>query len=64
MDRMGNPGVMDVVEDLPIAVVTIEGGACAVPVVEVGGVLRDRRDGVELDLHSIVVVLGLPALVA
>lgn len=51
-------------ELLPIAVLTSEGGAEVVLVEERGGVLYDRANGAELDLVSLVVVLGLPELEA
>ena len=50
--------------ELPLALVTVEGGGAEViPVTEVDGVLVDRRTGVEIDLVSLVVVVGLPELV-
>ena len=50
--------------DLPLALVTVEGGGAEViPVTEVDGVLVDRRTGEEIDLVSLVVVVGLPELV-
>jgi hypothetical protein len=55
---------VDEVLDLPVVVVTVEGGGLAVvPVVEVDGVLVDRRDGVCVEMVSVVKVIGLPALV-
>lgn len=51
-------------ELLPIAVLTSEGGVDVVLVEEVDGVLYDRASGAELDLVSLVVVLGLPELEA
>lgn len=51
-------------ELLPIAVLTSEGGAEVVLVEERGGVLYNRASGEELDLVSLVVVLGLPELEA
>ena len=50
--------------DLPLALLTVEGGGAEViPVTEVDGVLVDRRTGAEIDLVSLVVVVGLPELV-
>ena len=50
--------------DLPLALLTAEGGGAEViPVIEVDGVLVDRRTGEEIDLVSLVVVVGLPELV-
>ena len=55
---------MSVETDLPLALVTVDGvGAEVVPVTEVDGVLVDRRTGEEIDLVSLVVVVGLPELV-
>ncbi len=61
LPRAGQTYGVDVF-DLPVAVVTVDSGAVVVPVVEVAGVLVDRRDGSVVDLVSVVVVLGLPAL--
>ena len=45
---------------LPAAVVTVDGGVDVVPVFEDReGVLRSRRDGSEIDLVDVVVVVGL-----
>ena len=45
---------------LPAAVVTVDGGVDVVPVFEDrDGVLRSRRDGSEIDLVDVVVVVGL-----
>ena len=45
---------------LPAAVVTVDGGVDVVPVREDrDGVLRSRRDGSEIDLVDVVVVVGL-----
>lgn len=46
-------------ELLPAAVVLTDEGRDLVPVVEVDGVLVDRRDGAPVDLPSVVVVVGL-----
>ena len=50
--------------ELPVAVVTVEGGgAVVVPVVErADGVLVDRVSGEVVDLLGLVVVVGLPEL--
>lgn len=59
----GGGSVVDMEEDLPLALVTVEpSGAEVIPVVEVDGVLVDRRDGSPVDLVSLVVVVGLPEL--
>jgi hypothetical protein len=49
--------------ELPVAVVTVDGGAVLVPVVErVDGVLVERASGLPVELLDVVVVLGLPEL--
>lgn len=49
--------------ELPVAVVTVEGGAVLVPVVErADGVLVERASGLPVELLDVVVVLGLPEL--
>lgn len=48
--------------ELPVAVVTVEGGAVLVPVVERAGVLVERETGRPVELLDVVVVLGLPEL--
>jgi hypothetical protein len=49
--------------ELPVAVVTVEGGAVVVPVVErADGVLVERVSGRPVELLDVVVVLGLPEL--
>jgi hypothetical protein len=47
---------------LPVAVVTVDGGAVVVPVVERAGVLVERETGRAVELVDVVVVLGLPEL--
>jgi hypothetical protein len=49
--------------ELPVAVVTVDGGAVVVPVVErADGVLVERETGRPVELLDLVVVLGLPDL--
>ena len=56
--------LVSVETDLPLALLTVDGGGAeVVPVTEVDGVLVDRRTGEEIDLVSLVVVVGLPELV-
>lgn len=49
-------------ELLPVALVTTEEGVKLVLVDEVDGALVERESGAELDLVSVVVVVGLPEL--
>lgn len=48
----------------PVAILTSEAGVEIVPIVEIDGEILDRRSGAPIDLVSVVVVLGLPELVA
>lgn len=50
------------VEHPAVAVVTVDGGAVLVPVVERAGVLVERETGRPVELLDVVVVLGLPEL--
>ena len=48
----------------PVALVTADDGARLVEVDEVDGVIVERASGVPVDLVSVVVVVGLPEMVA